>query len=257
MANLKFNIVKCFLVSVFFFLSGNILAEEEVKLMKAEGFRKHIEIRSINEFDLPKGYHEGIHFDGENLWVSNGEKINTWIVDSRSGEIIKEIEPAGRFTESIVRAGDGSFWVSDWEDKKLYRVKIENNIMIVEQEVNLDPVRPAGMVSDGKHLYVILWDRGMGTKYFLLKMDNAGKVLNKIKINDIPEPSQITWDGTNFWITSWFDNYVYKIDLAVHKMLGAFKSPVSKTTGIAWDGKSFWITGTHANLFQVEIISGK
>jgi len=227
--------------------------ETDDSLKKAEEYQANIPIEVIRKVELPKGYHEGLFIEGNKMWVNNGEKGKTWIIDLSSGKVISEIEPPGTFSEGISAAPDGKFWITDWDTKKLYLTKIEENKMIPVSEKSLEPGRPTGVVWNGSNLYVITWTRGIGTKYHLLKMDKEGNILHKVRIKRIHEPSQLAWDGKNLWISSWYNQRVYKIDVNTLQIVGHFRSPVNETTGIVWDGKYMWVTGTKSDLYQVKL----
>ena len=81
---------------------------EPFELKRSPEYRSKIPIKVIKKVPLPKGYHEGIYLDGDNIWVSNGEGKKTWIVDPGTGEVISEIEPSGDFTEAVTKAADGT-----------------------------------------------------------------------------------------------------------------------------------------------------
>jgi sugar lactone lactonase YvrE len=157
------------------------------------------------------------------------------------------------FPEAIIRTDDGSFFTTEWYDKKIYRVKLEIDKLVPEIESSLEPAHPAGLAWNGKSLFVVTWTRGMGTKFHVVEMTSDLKTINTVRIKDIQEPDQLTWDGKNLWISSWHAKTVYKIDIDKWEIVGYFKSPVSKTTGIAWDGKYMWVTGTYGDLYQMEI----
>ncbi|MBD3379885.1 MAG: hypothetical protein GF408_05425 [Candidatus Omnitrophica bacterium] len=228
-------------------------AEDVPSLKKSEEYHD-IPVKVVKEVPLPKGWHEGLYFDGENMWVNNGEGINTWIVDVATGEVISEIEPVGTFSEGITPAGDGTYWVTDWETKKLYRVKITDGRMENLYDILLEPSRPTGVVWTGEHLYVITWTRGLGTRYHIMELTENERMVRKMRIRGIHEPSQMAWDGKHLWITSWYTKRVYRVDIENFRVLGSFRSPTSETTGIAWDGEYLWVTGTRSGLFQVEIL---
>ncbi|MFH1665418.1 MAG: glutaminyl-peptide cyclotransferase, partial [Candidatus Omnitrophota bacterium] len=146
---------------------------------RAEEYIENIPVKVVKKIPLPKGYHEGLFFDGVNIWVCNGRGGNVWIVDPSSGAVISEIEPLGPFAEGITNSGDGIFWLTDWETKKLYRFRIEDNGMKAEHEVSFDPAFPAGVAWTGEALYVITWARSVtGTRYHLIKLDGNGVILS-------------------------------------------------------------------------------
>lgn len=232
---------------------GQAHAKETV-LKRSKTYKKNLQTRIVKKIALPQGYHEGLFYDDRYIWVANGQGIGTWIIDPESGSIVSRIDPVGTFTEGIAEADEGFLWVTDWDDKKLYRVTIDKEQMVAENEISLEPARPTGVVRVGDLTYVITWTRGFGTKYHLLEIDLTGKILRKMRINDIHEPAHLTWDGKHIWITSWYSQRVYKVDLNTFRILGDFRSPAAKATGIAWDGEYLWVTGTHAKLYQLEVI---
>ena len=259
MKNQQIAIIASFMVVVVF--GSHIFSENahayEKSLKKAKNYKSKIPAKIIQKIPLPKGYHEGLFIDGNNVWINNGRGGNTWVVSLDSGDIISQIEPVADFTEGITAYSGGKYWVTDWNTKKLYLVKIEEGRMVPESEISLSPSRPAGVIWNGRHLYVITWTRGFGTKYHLLKMDAAGKILDKIRIAEIPEPTQLAWDGKNLWISSWFHRRVYKINPETFEIKGYFSSRIKRTSGIVWDGKYFWLTGTTSDLYQMEVMTQK
>lgn len=215
---------------------------------------KPITAKVSGKISIPKWYHEGICFDDGKIWVNNGEKGKTWVFDAASGLKIKEIEPAGTFTEAITPKGEGLFFVTDWDAKKIYIVHIDNGRMVAQSEVSVAPANPAGAAWNGTNLFVVTWMRSpTGTKFHLLKMDEKCNLLSRVMIKKIAEPDQLAWDGKNLWVSCWFSKRVYKVDVDEYEILGYFRSPVPKTTGIAWDGKNLWVTGTNADLYKMEV----
>jgi glutamine cyclotransferase len=203
---------------------------------------------------IPRWYHEGLYFDGKKIWVSNGEKGKTWVVDPSSGAVNEEIEPAGTFTEAITSRESGKYIVTDWDSKKIYTARIYNGKMEPENEVSVAPARPAGAVWNGENLFVITWTRGpTGTRFHLLKMDDKFNVLSSRAIRNISEPSQLAWDGKNLWVSSWFKPMIYMIDAETLDILATVRSPAKRTTGIVWAGKDLWVTGTYSDLYKLEI----
>lgn len=213
-----------------------------------------IETKVVDKVRIPTWYHEGLYFDGRHIWVTNGLKGKTWVVDTASGKVLREISPAGTFTESITSAEKDIYIVSDWDSEKIYTARIDNNVMRADKEMSTGPAHPAGAVWNGKNLFLITWTRSLlGTKFRLLRMDDKLNILTTHEITDIQEPCQLAWDGKNLWASSWYDNLVFKIDPDTLDVVGYFRSPVKKTTGITWDGKFFWVTGTYSDLYKLEL----
>ena len=244
---------KLIILTLFLFGARAATAQDVPDLEKAMKYEVNIPVEVIKKVPIPKGYHEGLLFDGKNIWVNNGQKINTWIVDPETGKVLSEITPPGTFTEGITASNDNRYWVTDWDERKLYRVVIKDNKMEPDYEISLAPARPTGVVWTGEKLYLITWTRGMGTEYHLMQLDENERMSRKMRIKRIHEPSQLAWDGKYLWITSWFSQRVYKVDINTFKVLGSFKSPAKDTTGIAYDGEYFWITGTYADLYKIKV----
>jgi glutamine cyclotransferase len=222
-------------------------------LKEAKGF-KRMSGRVIKKLEVPKLYHEGLYYDGRSIWLSNGEGGNTWVIDTSSGAVLSEIEPVAGFTEAITARGDGTFYTTEWFEKKVYRARLDNNKLVVESSVSVAPSHPAGAIWNGKRLYVVLWERSfLGTRFSIVEMDEDMNIVNKVPIRTIQEPDHLAWDGAYLWMTSWYDRRVYKIDVLTWEVLGYFRSPFEKTTGVAWDGKRLWLTATDGDLYQMEV----
>ncbi len=213
------------------------------------------EIRSslVKKVAIPKWYHEGLFFEGRSLWLANGEKGNIWIIDTATGEVTSRMESIGDFSEALIRTDDGNLFATEWYTNKVYRVKLEGGRLVPEKESSLEPAHPAGIACIGKRLFIVTWTRGFGTKFHLVEMDMGLKVVNRMLIRDIQEPCQLTWDGKNLWISSWYAKKIYRVDIDRWEITGYIRSPVSKTTGIAWDGGYMWVTGTYSDLYRMEV----
>ena len=250
------SFIRFVLVILFFqtFCQSGVGLPGSPVLTGAENVVKSMKIEIIKKVALPKGYHEGLTLDDGKLMVCNGRGIGTWVIDIENKKMEYELEPFGSFTESLKRDGKGDFWITDWDEKKLYRVSIEGRKISSDFNVSLSPAHPVGMVFAEEKLHVITWTRGIGgTKYHILRFNENGELLDKRNLKGISEPSQLTWDGHFLWITSWYNQKVFKVDVDALKILGYFKSPAKKTTGIEWNGKDFWITGTYDDLYLVRV----
>jgi sugar lactone lactonase YvrE len=215
---------------------------------------EEIPAKVITVKEIPTWYHEGLHFDGRNIWVANGLKGKIWIVDPESGKVLRDLVPPGTFTEAVTSGGKDLYVLTDWDAEKIYTARAEGGRMRIEKEVPLKNTHPAGIVSNGRNFFVITWTRSLaGTKFDVLKLDSGFNVIKSYRINDIQEPSQIAWDGRNLWISSWYDRRIYRMDPDTMGITGYIKSPVKKTTGIAWDGKTLWVTGTYSDLYKMEL----
>lgn len=212
-----------------------------------------ISAKVVRQVKIPRWYHEGLFYDGKSLWLANGEKGNIWAIDTDTGLVTSRIQPVADFPEALIKTDDGSLFTTEWYTKKIYRVKLENGRLVPEAESSFEPAHPAGLVWNGKSLFVVTWTRGLGTKFHIIEMSKDLKTISNMRIRHIQEPDQLAWDGEYLWISSWHAKVVYKVDIGKWEIMGYFRSPVSKTTGIAWDGKYMWVTGTYGDLYQMEV----
>ncbi|MFA5085072.1 MAG: glutaminyl-peptide cyclotransferase [Candidatus Omnitrophota bacterium] len=234
------------LIIMVFGLSGFTMAENYGE----------IKSKTVAKIKIPKWYHEGLYFDGRDIWVNNGKRGDTWVVNTNTGKILRKIKPEGSFTEAITPKDKDTFFVTDWDAKKVYISKIENDKMYKLSERSVEPAHPAGAVWNGVNLFVVTWTRSlMGTRFHILKMDADMNILSMAEIAKILEPAHLAWDGNHIWISCWYSNRIYKVDIEKLEMLGYLRSPAKKTTGIAWDGKYLWVTGTYDGLYKMELLN--
>ncbi len=241
-----------------FILTGVFLllntAVAECQALRSSDHFKNIPVKIVKKLEVPSGYHEGLFFDGKNMWLANGQCGKIWVIDLSSGTVLSTINPLATFTEGITGYETGSYFVTDWDTQKIYRAHLVGDSLVSDLEGCLEPAHPTGVIWTGKKLFVITWTRGMGTKFCLVEMDPVElKPLSSHRIQRIHEPCMMAWDGHYLWISSWYSKQVYKVDIDTMEILGAFCSPASMTTGIAWDGKYMWVTGTYSDMYQLEI----
>lgn len=223
-------------------------------LKRSKDYRK-LTAKIIRKIPLPQGYHEGLFYDGNSIWVANGKAGNIWVIDMVSGSMTAEIKPIAGFTEGITSSPDGSLIVTDWYEKKLYRARVENGRMLAKSEVSTSPAYPAGVACARGRIFIVTWKRGwFGTVFSLLEMSEDLRIVNSINIGKIQEPAHLAWDGKYLWVTSWYSRRVYKMDIENMRIEGYFKSPVAKPTGIAWDSRHLWLTGTYGDLYQMQVL---
>ena len=232
----------------------SVFPSQQPESLKRSSNFESISVKTLKVIPLPRGWHEGLFLDGNDIWVANGNNSGkVWVVDTDSGEITSDIEPVAGFTEAISRKKESLFFVTDWDEEKIYIASMRQNKLTPEMWTSTVPAHPAGVLWTGDRLFVITWTRGLGTKFNLLELDGNMKYIDTISIRDIQEPAHMAWDGKNLWITSWYNPLVYKIDIGKREILGAFRSPIPRTTGIVWDGKYLWLTGTYSGLYKMEI----
>jgi len=225
----------------------------DIKLKRSADF-KEIEAAVIKKTPIPRWYHEGLFYDGKNMYVANGECGMVWVLDPETGKVLSELEGPGKFTESIIGTGNGKFLLTDWDDEKLYLVSISDKKIFIEKELfSFSPAHPAGVVLAGEKLFVITWTRGFGTKFHILEFDKDLNFIGRVIIKDIMDPAHMAWDGKDLWITSWFSKTVFRVNIDTWEVTGSFPSPAEKATGVAWDGQRLWITGTYDDLYCMSV----
>jgi glutamine cyclotransferase len=208
----------------------------------------------VRQVAVPRFYHEGLCFNGKEIWLCNGDGGMIWVVDPGTGQVRSEIKPVSCFVEAVTPKGDGTYYTTEWDDKCVYLVALESDALVVKSCASVAPAHPAGAVWNGARLYVVAWERGItGTRFSILEMDGGMNVMKKVPANVVQEACQLAWDGNSLWMTSWYDRKVFRIDTASWEITGYFRSPVDKTTGIAWDGRYLWVTGTSADLYQMSL----
>lgn len=214
---------------------------------------KEIPVTVVNKLSIPKGYHEGLFYDGKCFWLANGENGDVWAIDPASGVVTSSLRAVSDFVEAFIKTDNGQMFTTEWNTKRLYRVSIADNALSPDKEISFEPAHPAGLICANGRIFTVTWTRGMGTKFRLIELDKDLNIIKDMLIKDIQEPDQLAWDGKNLWISSWYSKLVYRVDIDRWEMTGYFRSPVSKTTGIAWDGKYMWLTGTYSDLYKIEI----
>jgi glutamine cyclotransferase len=228
---------------------------EQSMARKSEDCRQ-IKFSVKQKIELPKWYHEGLFIDGDSMLVANGNGGKIWRVDTASGKVTSQIRSPSGFTEAIAKMPGGGYMLTDWDDEKLYKIKFTGTDIAIEGVLfDFTPAHPAGAVIAGGRIFVIVWTRGLGTRFDIIELDKDIKEVSRIRVMDFQEPAHMAWDGRYLWITSWYDRNVYKVNPDTWTIISYFRAPCNKPTGIAWDGKYIWITGTYADLYKVELES--
>jgi glutamine cyclotransferase len=241
-------------IAAVLFFATDLRSEEALSFLHKAKSYKGLKTRVVERIKLPSWYHEGIMIDGTDIWVSNGKKGKTWVVDAKSNKVRAEIDSIDGFTEGVAHPAGGAYFVTEWYSKKIYKASMRDGRLVPEASLSVAPAFPAGIVVVGGELYTIIWIRGvLGTRYFIIKTDQDLKETGRIRVDIIQEPAHMAWDGKFLWITSWYNDKVFKVDKDSLEILGSFRSPAKKATGIASDGEYLWITGTYADLYKVKV----
>lgn len=133
----------------------------------------------------------GLTFDGEYLWASHYIDDSLYQYDL-SGNIRKTITKADLIAGDPNKAnthgnpkglafGRGNLWLADSTDDKIYRLNVEEDVMVMEEYAvpspNTDPV-PTGLAFDGTYLWLSDWpsNAANGTIYRLAIPVDKGDV---------------------------------------------------------------------------------
>jgi len=82
----------------------------------------------LSYFDVPDRSCESLAYDGTYLWVSNRIADETYMIDPRGGMVLGIIDAPGPYAAGIA-CMDGGIWSVDFQDRKLYRLKIRDKEM--------------------------------------------------------------------------------------------------------------------------------
>ncbi|MDD4202769.1 MAG: hypothetical protein PHQ52_04825 [Candidatus Omnitrophica bacterium] len=244
------------LVLMIFLLSfcSLLFAEDAFRyLVKANDYHE-ISVKRERKIELPSsGWHEGLYIDDDQIWVNNGKGFNTDVLDIRTGKQTGQIIVPGTFMEGISKLPNGKYIWSDWYDRAFFFGELIDRELVIKARISVGDLFPAGIIAADDDIFVIGWERALDTKYYLLKFDKKGMLIEKTGIKDIQEPSQLAWDGKYLWISSWNSEKVYKVDISDYSLKGFFKTNIDRTTGIVWDGNGFWVTGTTEDIYVFKI----
>jgi hypothetical protein len=182
----------------------------------------------------------GVAFDGENIWVANGNSAATAVI--------------------VIRASDGQLVATFGGDAGAKRVAFDGelawvtnpvtgtvNAYSVLQPPGSGPVRtvslqgqPDGIAFDGTNIWVV--------NKFTDNVTMFDPTLNPPSTFTVPlghGPSQIAFDGANMWVTNELGGTVTKLS-AAGLVLGTF--PVGqRPDGIAFDGAHIWVADELGN----------
>jgi len=101
---------------------------------------------------------------------------------------------------------------------------------------------PQGMTWDGDYLWMARGDPGSWIYRY-----TKGGTRNAV-YQFTGHPSDITFDGTYYWTTTPFCNYVYQLSFSggTISQISGFPEPGVSAQGITWDGEYLWICDLQA-----------
>jgi len=201
----------------------------------------------------------GLAWDGEHLWVSDGDLI---LEMYPNGSIIKSFVPDIPWPYDL--AWDGThLWVAGYTDHKIYKLDTNGTILSSFPA----PCKPAGLAWDGENLWICaIYKTG------LYKVDTMGTVLASFFTTpfggDLPVLWGLAWDGEYLWGSSQEPTYkIYKIDPSTGELLSWITASGDRMMGCAWaeeNGKSYlwaadWTCESwkEKKIFKLQILNEK
>jgi len=204
-------------------------------------------------------------------YAAPGDIITSFAINNVSGDGRNPTSPHG------VTFHDGYVWVVDFGTDRIYRVYPEDvydtdevtllfsagdsdfNIPITDTDtppINSDgnPIGFCGADSGTQYCggggltfaENFLWNASPVTDN-IIKIDPVDgdnlETENALAALAFPAPTDITHDGTNFWISDWQSNIITRVRPEDGVILDSIPAPTltSNIYGLAWDGQALWV----------------
>lgn len=72
------------------------------------------------------------------------------------------------------------------------------------------------------------------------------------------EPTGLTWDGKNFWVSDTDNGKLYKLDPKDGRVVGSLVAPGKDPVALAWDGQYLWVLDNlNEKVYQIDPKDGK
>lgn len=207
--------------------------------------------RIVRKIGTALGLTWSIALEGDDVWTSTVSG-DVYKLDGKTGKIIKQFKAPS--AQPWGMAFDGSkLWVTDFAEKRTYALDPETGEELSSFN-NPDQERGAkGLAWDGRNLYIMGW-----TTSIIYKVDQQGKVKERIKLKDIDGGGGLTYDGRYFWIP--IGNRIGKFDRKGN-LMGSIFAASEGTWDLAWEkadnkyGGYLWATQrTNENWYDDEKI---
>ena len=171
-----------------------------------------------------------------------------WNADINAGLIYK-LEDTGTVVGSLASPGNNpsglayngiNWWNADAVEGEIYKLDIFDALIVTP----FDPIIPtwgsnlAGLAYDGLHL----WNTnpvGYGAAGQISEVSNTGDLINTIELQEVYEPSALTYDGAFIWFTDAVQEKVFKMNSAGN-ILDRIELPGFLPSDMAFSDDHFW-----------------
>lgn len=192
----------------------------------ASVYKYNINTLTFEEFPTHGYNNTGIAFDGTYIYVTGfGNSVVTKL--DLSGTIIDSFQLSEVGAHQIIydSTSDSLYITNYWAGSvtKLSKLGVEQVTTVINQF-------PLGIVALGDYIFTACFDfttapHGNGKVVKLLKTDLSVVSSWTIGVN----PSDITSDGTNLWITSLAGGYVYKVNPTDGSILATYNTGIANS----------------------------
>lgn len=169
----------------------------------------------VKLFKSPDGYPNGLEATPEGLWVGEQITDRAYLLDWKTGEVLKKVETESSNTSGIAYGG-GYLWMAA-NGRALGRLN-----------------RPA--------------DAAAGR---ILKVDpETGRTVGRYAVPDGGGVHGILYVDDTLWITCFKWNTLCQVDAATFKVKHQIPLHLPRAHGLAWDPPGIWVTHTSDYIVQ-------
>jgi hypothetical protein len=161
---------------------------------------------------LPGKRPQGITWDGEQLWVVDGEAKKLYRIDSRSGAVLRSVDIDAENPEGLAFDGE-RIWIADEGGKKIYALDPESGQLVKTIEMQIPQEKGyksfEGITWDGTYLWTAFF-AGFSSSFNQIDTEN-GKIIKSVFADC--HPRGIASDGKYLWSICYNgENFPPKID---------------------------------------------
>jgi len=215
--------------------------------------------RVISRIGEGLGFGWSLTYAEDYLWTfsfasSLGDCPDFIKIDPISGNIFRIRNDNILNPRGLIFDGD-YFWANDFSYLKLFKFLIEGDSIRIINEYDVPDKKNGGtngLAYDGEY---VLYHNRDGTK--LYKINQNGKVADKIDLKNGEIIGTFVWTGNNYWTIS--DKGLIKLTTD-GKPVGEIYAVAEGTWAVAWDGEYLWTfqrtceMWNDAKIFQIEIL---